>query len=99
MSPAGAGLGSHLIRDYIFLATSEADPVIDRCLLILLMISKLQSHLIKAVFNCLNREWNLVVLLVMVSGKYVCRLLVCGELKLWSIFRGGLVLVSIWDSS
>ena len=29
MSPAGAGLGSNPIRDYIFLATSEADPVID----------------------------------------------------------------------
>ena len=29
MSPAGAGLGSNPIRDYIFLATSEADPIID----------------------------------------------------------------------
>ena len=29
MSPAGAGLGSNPIPDYIFLATSEADPVID----------------------------------------------------------------------
>ena len=29
MSPAGTGLDSNPIRDYIFLATSEADPVID----------------------------------------------------------------------
>ena len=73
MLPAGAGLGSNPIRDYILLATSEAHPVIR------LMPSYFTYDLKTAVasykdcLRCLNREWNLVVVLVMVSSKYVCR--------------------------